>query len=305
MNKDVYSDITARIIDQLEKGVIPWHKPWTGINSGAISYATGRPYSLINQFILNRPGEYITFGRCKKEGGRVNKGAKHKDIYRWNVKYIQQKNEDGTPKIDEDGQPVLKAVPYIDIVSVFHIADCTGINPRFSAGDLPKTASPDETAEHILTDYISRENITLEKIESDEAYYSPARDLIHLPIIDQFSSTSEYYGTAFHEAAHSTGHKSRLNRFEGSGAAAAFGSTSYSKEELVAEISAASILNTIGLETKSSFNNSAAYIQSWINALKNDKRMIVYAAARAEKAVKLILDVHDPDGPDPENDSLC
>ena len=305
MNKDVYSDITARIIEQLEQGIIPWRKPWTGINSGAISHATGRPYSIINQLILDRPGEYITFGRCKQEGGRVNKGAKHKDIYLWKVKYLQQKNEDGTPKIDDEGQPVLAAIPYLRTFAVFHISDCTGIIPRFSAEDLPKTASPDETAEHILTDYISRENITLEKIESDEAYYSPARDLIHLPIIDQFSNTSEYYGTAFHEAAHSTGHRSRLNRFEGSGAAAAFGSTSYSKEELVAEISSASILNTIGLETKSSFNNSAAYIQSWLNALKNDKRMIVSAAARAEKAVKLILNVQDTPGDNSENELTC
>ena len=305
MSKDVYSDITARIIEQLEKGVIPWRKPWTGINSGAISYATGRPYSIINQIILDRPGEYITFGRCKQEGGRVNKGAKHKDIYLWKVKYIQKKTEDGAPMIDENGQPVLAAIPYLRTFAVFHIADCTGIQPHFSQDSLPATASPDETAEHVLTDYISRENIKLESIESDRAYYSPSEDLIHLPLIDQFENTAEYYGTAFHEATHSTGHKSRLNRFDGTGAAAAFGSTSYSKEELVAEIGAASILNTIGLETKSSFNNSAAYIQSWLNALKNDKRMIVSAAARAEKAVKLILNVQETASTDPESESTC
>lgn len=91
--------------------------------------------------------------------------------------------------------------------------------------------------------------------------------------------------------SHSTGHSSRLARFEGNAKNAAFGSTEYSKEELVAEIGAASLVNHCGLETRSSFRNSAAYIQSWLEALRNDPTMIVAAAGKAEKAINYILNI--------------
>lgn len=107
--------------------------------------------------------------------------------------------------------------------------------------------------------------------------------------MEQFEDAAGYYETAFHELTHSTGHKSLLNRFVDGASAAAFGSESYSKEELVAEIGACGILHELGLETEKSFRNNAAYIQSWLRALKNDKRLIVSAAGRAEKAIKLIL----------------
>jgi antirestriction protein ArdC len=107
--------------------------------------------------------------------------------------------------------------------------------------------------------------------------------------MDQYTDPAEYYSTAFHEATHSTGHPSRLHRFEVSGKIAAFGSEDYSKEELTAEIGAACILHQLGISSPESLRNSAAYVQNWLQALKNDKQMIIGAAARAEKAVRLIL----------------
>ena len=104
--------------------------------------------------------------------------------------------------------------------------------------------------------------------------------------MEQFAALAEYYSTAFHELTHSTGHASRLNRLT---ATAHFGNKEYSKEELVAEIGAAALVNHAGLETSSSFRNSAAYVQSWLKALQNDKRLIVSAAGQAEKACSLIL----------------
>ena len=103
---------------------------------------------------------------------------------------------------------------------------------------------------------------------------------------EQFQSTFEYYGTLFHELIHSTGHKSRLDRIKST---AHFGDSEYSKEELVAEIGSAALLNRLGIETTRSLRNSAAYIQSWLKALKNDKRMIVHASGQAAKAVNFIL----------------
>ena len=120
---------------------------------------------------------------------------------------------------------------------------------------------------------------------SDEAYYSPSCDRVVLPRADQFNSTAEYYSTAFHELAHSTGHQSRLDRLR---ATARFGSESYSNEELVAEITAAALMHHTGLETKGTFRNSTAYIQNWLTALRNDKRMIVTASGAAAKAFDYI-----------------
>lgn len=122
--------------------------------------------------------------------------------------------------------------------------------------------------------------------QGDRAYYRPATDTVVLPIRKQFMSTAEYFSTAFHELVHSTGHKSRLDRLD---RVAAFGSEDYSKEELIAEIGAAALVNHTGLETPDSFRNNAAYIQNWLQVLKDDKRFIVSAAGKAEKAVNLIL----------------
>ena len=107
-----------------------------------------------------------------------------------------------------------------------------------------------------------------------------------MPHMRQFALTAEYYSTIFHELTHSTGHASRLNRLDST---AYFGSDAYSKEELIAEIGAAALVNHVGLETAHSFRNSAAYVQSWLKVLKGDKRFIVSAAGKAEKAVNLIL----------------
>lgn len=290
--KDLYTEIANNIIEQLEKGVIPWKKPWTGVNSGAISHATGRAYSLLNQMLLARPGEYITFNQCKQEGGMVKKGAKAKVVVFWKVLPREKRDADGNIITDADGKTVVEGIPVLRYFQVFHIDDCEGIAPKWE-NKLPAVAAPDERAENILTDYVRRENISFRNVIGDRAYYSPSQDLINLPIMEQFDSTAEYYGTAFHEATHSTGHATRLNRFTGDAAAAAFGSESYSKEELVAEIGSACILHEIGMETPSTFKNSAAYIQSWLRVLKDDKRMIISAAARAEKAVKLILNIQD------------
>ena len=262
------------------------------MRTGAISYATGRPYSLLNQFML-KPGEYITFNQCKEKGGKIKKGAKAKMVVFWKVIYREKKDNAGQVVTDAEGKPVMEGMPFLKYFNVFHIEDCEGIEPRWK-DHLPETpAEPVEAAEKALADYVTREHVTLRNERQDRAFYRPSTDEIVLPLMEQFTKTEEYYSTAFHEATHSTGHASRLNRFNTGSAAAAFGGEDYSKEELVAEIGAACIMNELGLETNSSFRNSAAYIQSWLQVLRNDKRMIVSAASRAEKAVKMILNITD------------
>lgn len=286
---DIFAVVTDRIIAELESGIIPWNRPWTGVSEGAIRRSNGKPYSLINQLLLGKPGEYLTFKQCKDEGGKVKKGAKSKMVVFWKVLHREKKDASGNAIRDENGLPVDDPIPMLRYYNVFHIDDCDGIQPKYTAEPLPATVSPVERAEEIIAEYSGRAKLTIEHSKQNRAFYSPSRHLVSLPLMEQFEDTAGYYETAFHELTHSTGHKSLLNRFSENDGAAAFGSESYSKEELVAEIGACGILHELGLETTKSFRNNAAYIQSWLSALKNDKRLIVSAAGRAEKAIRLIL----------------
>ena len=272
---DLYQQITDRIIAELDKGIIPWHKPWH-CTSGAISRATGKPYSVLNQLLLPKAGEYVTYKQAIEEGHPVKKGEKASMVYFF--KFI-----DG---VDKDTGEV-KKIPLLKYYSVFHISQCEGMQPRFASSDAPySNLNPDDRAEQILADYVKRSGVTLKKEHSDRAFYRPSTDTIIVPELCQFVDLAEYYTTLFHETVHSSGHPSRLNRITDT---AMFGSESYSKEEMVAELGASYLVNVAGLETPSTLVNSAAYIQGWLSALKNDKRFIVSAASKAEKATRLIL----------------
>ena len=115
------------------------------------------------------------------------------------------------------------------------------------------------------------------------------RDYIQVPCREQYKDIMEFYSTLFHEMIHSTGHRDRLGRLDCGTKIAGFGSEEYSKEELIAEIGSAFLMNHIGIETVKTFKNSAAYIQNWLSVLKGDNRFIVSASSKAEKAMKYIL----------------
>ena len=289
---DLYKEITDRIISELENGKIPWHQPWVAAGCGAraVSHVTKKPYSLLNQFMLGRPGEYLTFKQVQKEGGKVRKGEKGHMVVFW--KFVEDKSKSGKKTSEDEtenekSKPVFKKkIPVLKYYTVFHIDQCEGIKPKFAPPVLPNAAEAVETADNIINNYIEREHITLTFVEGNEAYYRPSTDTIVLPTKAQFKATAEFYGTAFHEMTHSTGHESRLKRIEKK---AAFGNEEYSKEELVAEIGSAALVHQCGIETPDSMKNNAAYVQSWLSVLKNDKRFIVSAAGKAEKAVKFIL----------------
>lgn len=292
---DIYEAITNRIIAELEKGIIPWVKPWAGTSDGPIKHTTGKPYSILNQFLLGEPGEYLTYKQAQAEGGNVKKGAKGRMVVFWTMLQTTKKDSAGNVVLDNNGLPVAKSIPILKYYTVFNIKDCEGINPKWDKPEDKHDVQPIEAAQAVLDGYINREHIKLVNEKGDRAFYRPADDEIHLPLMEQFADAVAYYDTAFHEATHSTGHRSRLNRTMAS-ALAPFGSEDYSKEELVAEIGSCGIMNQLGLETEQSFRNNAAYIQSWLKALKNDKRMIVSAAGKAEKAIALIMGTNQPEG---------
>lgn len=281
MAVNVYQLVTDRIIAELEKGRIPWNKPWTGIRSGAYSRATGKPYSLLNQLLLVKSGEYLTYKQAQAAGGTVKKGEKSQIVVFWKPLEVEKEIEDGSKQ--------KQMIPILKYYNVFHIDQCEGVKPRF-VQEVFVPVDPVAEAEAILADYSQRSGCRIFNEQQDRAYYRPFTDEIHLPLREQFPQIAEYYSTAFHEATHSTGHTSRLNRLNTS---AFFGSEDYSKEELIAEMGSAILMNELGIETPDTFRNSAAYIQGWLKALKDDSRLIVSAAGKAEKAARLILNLED------------
>ena len=279
---DVYNMVTSRIISQLEQGCIPWKKPWASCLDGTFNRITRRPYSLLNRLLLLHDGEYATFRQWDQIGGRVKKGAKAEVVVFWK---LQDKEER-----DNNGDIVIKKVPILRYYNVFHISQVENVLSLIKTEDFG--TSPVEKAEKTLHDYLNREHIALSVGESDRAFYSLQTDSITVPQITQFEHAEEYYSTVFHECGHSTMIAARCNR-EKESKSVFFGSEKYSKEELIAEITSAAIMNSIGLETPETFQNSAAYIQSWLNALKNDKKLIVSASGKAEKAAKYILGINE------------
>lgn len=341
------TDIARKIVDRMteiidREGYLPWAKPWS--NEGAkvrvldgettvtvpVKFwsRSGKPYTGVNPLILElsgHTGEFITWNQAKTEGGKVKKGAKGWPVVYWNMVRKQ------TGDTDADGNPIVKTYPMLKYYTVFSLDDVEGLETKHHPDPvtytLPKwhyepVAGIDESsyhpaAESVVAGYLSRaKTLSLSRENhSDRAFYRPSTDDVVVPSVTQFKEIGEYYSTLFHELGHSTGHSSRLNRFSGEAANAAFGSEEYSKEELVAEITAASILSVLGLESGNSFRNSAAYVQSWAGHIKDDPMMFVSAAGKAEKAIDFILgtsvitpdpdNTPDPDGkPEPETDPV-
>ena len=281
---DIYETIVNRILESLEAGIIPWRKPWVGMG-GAVAYKTRKPYTLLNQMLIGEPGEYITFKQVQDLKGKVKKGAKSKMVVFYTPSTTQKKDKAGNLVYDNSGNPVMISFPVLKYYRVFNIKDCEGIETKFKP--LNPEFQPEEEAERVRKTYIEREKITFVNDMGDRAFYRPSEDKIVVPKPELFESAEEYYSAAFHEIVHSTGHEKRLNRLSQE---ASFGNEEYSKEELVAEIGAAAICNKLGIETPDSFKNSTAYIQGWMKRIKEDKKLIVTAAGKADKAVKYIYD---------------
>lgn len=285
MCKSIYQMITDRFIEELEKGVIPWQRGWYGVRSGAYNRISKRSYSLLNQMILKHQGEYATFKQWTDLGGTIKRGSKSEIVVFWKIQPIEE--------VEEDGTRMVKQIPILRYFNVFHISQVNGVEPLEIAEF--NELKPIEEAEKIKEEYKRRENINISEIITNNAFYSPIRDMIQVPCKEQYSDIAEFYNTLFHEMIHSTGHKSRLNRLDTS-INSQFGSETYSKEELVAEIGSATILNILGIETIKTFKNSTAYLQSWLRVLKNDNKFIVSASSRAEKAVNYILNNTEVEG---------
>jgi len=267
--RDVYTLVTNRIVEQLEKGTVPWQQPW--IDAGTPqNLLSERPYTGINVLLLATLGYeqncFLTLEQVKEIGAKVNKGEHGNLVVFWK---LMRKRLDQTEDREEHKLSYLLRYYY-----VFNIAQCTGISKQL----IPIVERPNEPIK-------ACENVvkgmphppTIQHKES-EAYYHPQTDVLNMPKRKQFVDSEHYYGTLFHELVHSTGHTKRLNRKEVVHGDNFFGSESYSIEELTAQIGACFLMSHTGIENKC-WENSIAYIDVWLEVLKKDKRFIVYASS--------------------------
>lgn len=277
---DVYQIITDRIIDMLEKGTVPWQKPWTsGPMAMPKNLVSNKMYNGINIFLLATQGfdspYWLTFKQAQERGGHVKKGEKGSPCIFWKI----------YEKEDENAENGVKKLPCLRYYTVFNADQCEGIDaPKIDIVTYPENEKI-EKAENIQLYMQNRPTITY---GGSSAYYNMTSDLVNVPKLERFEKPAEYYSALFHELAHSTGHQSRLNR-DMSGC---FGSNPYAKEELIAEMTAAFLCSHCGIEV-TTLENSAAYIQGWLKALRNDKKLVINAAAAAQKAANYILNIKE------------
>lgn len=293
MSVNVYQMVTDRIIAQMEKGIVPWQQPWHGFKNAnpeecAIGYESRTAYSFLNQWLLGKPGEYLTFKQIQKHGGRIKKGEKSSIVVFYQPLKIEDKDH-----VDENGKPKMRVVPFLKYYNVWNINQCEGIESIKPKEDDGPKMKPEEKAEEIVNGYMGSDNHpSLRIVRSDRAYYRPSTDEVVVPAMQQYDDIAEFYSTLFHELTHSTGHRSRCNR-KGVADMLNRNHDEYSKEELVAEMGAAMLVSFAGIPADRALDNSAAYIQGWLRHLKDDPKLVVWASSLAEKAVKWILGEND------------
>lgn len=279
MKKSVAEIITEQIIERLEEGVIPWRKPWTPLTGphAPRNLITGKPYRGINTFILACQAfscpYWLTYKQAREKGGNVRRGEKGTPVVFWNWVEVEDA---------ETGED--KNIPFMRHYTVFNLEQTEGIEAPTSPIAIEKPFNPIQAAEDLIAAMPHRPEI---RHSGSRAYYKPYYDYVNMPPQETFHQEEGYYCTLFHEIGHSTGHSSRLSR-KGVTECTSFASHEYSKEELVAEMTAAFLCAETGI-VQTTIDNSAAYIQSWLRELNNDKSLVILAAGQAQKAVDFIM----------------
>src|SRR5579875_236730 len=284
---DVYSIVTEKIVNLLQSGVVPWRRPWTstGLPRNLI---TKKPYRGINYFLLSASKFvspfWLTMRQANELGGSIRKGEESTIVTFWKVddaKQHETEELDAEPKDEKNRRRFV-----LSLYRVWNLEQC--ILPQAVHDKLPKIEThqhdPIEAVEKIIAGMPNPPEIVR---AGSKAYSSPITDRITLPPRELFQAAAEDAATTLHELSHSTGHEKRLAR-EGITEVAPFGSAVYSREELVAELSAAFLCAEAGI-SNAVIRNQAAYVAGWLARLRDDRRLIVQAAAQAQKAADYIL----------------
>jgi antirestriction protein ArdC len=293
---DVYQEVTDRVTTALEAGTVPWHKPWSGGRNGRPRcMSTGKAYRGVNTLLLGMTATergysspfWGTYRQISELGGQVRKGETSTQVVLY--KPMEVRDE----AADSRGEDKTRTIPLLRAFRVFNAAQADGLAQRFYPDpqpDHPEDAEPGghEEAAAMIGSYLAAGGPQLRHVAgNDRACYQSGPDAITLPLASQFESAESYYATLFHECGHSTGHPGRLNR-PGIAEFDHFGSVKYAREELAAEMTAAMLCATTGIDGQ--FDASASYIANWLGALRDDKKLVISAAAQAGKAADLIAE---------------
>lgn len=275
MKNQTYDRITDRITALLEQGTVPWQKPWKARTGLPRNFVSKNPYRGINVFLLlammYESPLWLTFRQVSQLGGSVRKGEKACPVVFWKQLSVEDKNS---------GEQKKKYL--LRFYHVFNVNQCDGL--KIATEPVQESVNgivkPDEIVAAMPQPPLMKHGMT-------HAYYSPREDCVGVPARERFERSEDYYSTVFHELIHSTGHEKRLKRLsitERNG----FGSNPYCKEELIAEMGSAFLCGHAEIAERT-IDNSAAYLKGWLEQLRNDKTLIVQAAAQAQKAADFIL----------------
>jgi antirestriction protein ArdC len=275
MKRDLYAEVSAKIVAELEAGAAPWLKPWAatpGANTPC-NAVTNRPYSGCNIVLLwmaqaagYRTPRFLTFNQALEVGGHVRKGERGTKVYF--VKKLQVRDKDA------HDDTATRIVPLLREYTVFNVDQCQNLPERIVAPGAVKPRNPDERSAAI-DEFLKCTGASIR--EGFEAYYLPGADFISLPRFEAFNSAAHFYSTAFHELAHWCGHKSRLAR----DLRHRFGERAYAAEELVAELCSAFLCAEFSIDGDL---RHAGYIENWIGLLKTDTRAFFTACSKAQAA---------------------
>lgn len=294
---DVYTKITNDVIALMEEGQVAWRKPWkyAGISRHQ-NFKSKSPYRGINAFITYATAMtkgfdspyWLTYKQATELGGVVKKGSKSTSVvFYTKVWFNEAKRVVKQPKGVSDAEMEAKGCKKFlspKYYNVFNLDQIEGIEWSVDSKDYNHNEII-EKAEQIINEMPNKPTYTI--IESEGAYYRPITDEINMPLLDQFDNADSYYSTFFHEMIHSTGHDSRLKR-EGIVEMNSFGTETYSKEELVAELGSCFLCAETGILPQQ-IDNATAYIKHWIKQLKDNKKLIWKASQDAQKAVDYII----------------
>ena len=283
---DIYAIVTDKIINLLEQGVVPWRRPWTsaGLPRNLVSK---KPYRGINHFLLSASKYvspfWLTMRQANELGGHVRKGEESTIVVFWKVEDATQSTEHlDTAEADEKARRRFLLRYY----RVWNREQCE--LPQAVLDKIPTVEThehdPIEAAERIIAGMPNPPEI---QYAGSKAFYSSITDRITLPPRSLFESVEEFYATLDHEIIHACGSPKRLNR-ESIVEAAPFGSPTYSREEMVAELGAAFLCAEAGI-SNAVLPNQAAYVAGWLKKLHDDRKLLIHAAAQAQRAADYIL----------------
>lgn len=285
---DIYAEVTAKIIHELEGGRVPWVQPWgrTGGTAPGLprNALTARNYSGVNVLILwgavienGYPSQsWLTFRQALEAGGNVRKGERGTTVV-YADRFTPEKEKERARQTGDEA----KAIPFLKRFTVFNVAQCEGLRPGLAADPAPL---PEREIVPLAEEVIAASGVDF-RMGGNRAFYVPAHDYVQVPPQPAFYEQINYYRTALHELTHATGHSSRLGR----NLLNSFGSKDYAREELIAEMGSAFLCASLGITPTVRHSD---YLASWLEVLREDNRAIFRAASAASKAADWILARH-------------